>query len=287
MSVELEIEDGTPWYLSPDIWVLPGTDPSGPPGTPTAGAASYIWARVHNRGTTAVSNATVRFYWANPATLVGSASATLVGTSYVTLGAGESREVLCVTPWVPSWVNDGHECLVVEAFAAADPLPVRSPTDPFDVPYDRHVAQLNLNLILASMRMAMLLVPFGAAPSTAARAAISVLRVRRVPLADVPVAAAAVRGRAEHEMEEFRSVGIRRFRCGEVVEGPVHPEVALSPKTPRFESYALAATLPTKRRPGGAACFLVEQFEGERVRGGIAVVVCDAAEREQPHGKGD
>ena len=36
MAVELEIRDGDPWYLSPDVWTVPGNDPEGPPGLPIA-----------------------------------------------------------------------------------------------------------------------------------------------------------------------------------------------------------------------------------------------------------
>lgn len=148
MPVSLEIEDGNPsWYLSHDIWTVPGNDPEGPPGPPVAGTDCYLWARVHNKGTTPVSNATVRFYWANPAVGFDRNTANFVGSSFVTLDAGESAEVLCLTPWVPQFVNGGHECLLAEAFhPAADPLP---PGAAFDVPTDRHVAQLNLSVILA------------------------------------------------------------------------------------------------------------------------------------------
>ena len=34
MAVQLEIRDGQPyWYLSPDIWAVPGSDPNGAPET--------------------------------------------------------------------------------------------------------------------------------------------------------------------------------------------------------------------------------------------------------------
>lgn len=124
MAVELWIDDGNPWWLSPDIWVVPSDDPSDPPGMPFANVSAYVWARVHNRGTTAVSNATVRYYWAvpTPSQILRSAGHS-IGMSNVSLAAGETKEVLCVTPWTPEYHNDGHECLIAEAFAPADPLP--------------------------------------------------------------------------------------------------------------------------------------------------------------------
>lgn len=62
MAVELEIRDGDPWWLSPDVWVVPGIDPLGAPGMPIAGMPAYIWARVRNLGDTDVANAEVRYY---------------------------------------------------------------------------------------------------------------------------------------------------------------------------------------------------------------------------------
>jgi hypothetical protein len=148
MTVFLEIVDGNPqWYLSPNIWTVPGDDPEGTPGLPIVGQSCFLWARVRNNGSNVVQNATVRFYWANPAVGFDRNTANLVGTSFVTLNPGESAEVLCLTPWVPVFVNDGHECVLAEAFHTTDPLPV---TPAFNVPSDRHVAQRNLSVITTS-----------------------------------------------------------------------------------------------------------------------------------------
>jgi hypothetical protein len=148
MSVVLEIEDGNPyWYLSPDIWTVPGIDPEGAPGQPIAGTSCFLWARVHNTGSTAVQDATVRFYWGNPSVGFDRSSATAIGTSFVSLEAGEAQDVLCLTPWIPSYVNGGHECVLAEAFHPSDPL---SAGLAFNVPTDRHVAQRNLSVLMAS-----------------------------------------------------------------------------------------------------------------------------------------
>jgi hypothetical protein len=145
MAVTLEIDDGDPWWLSPDLWVVPGNDPTGPPGTPIAGQTAFLWARVHNTGSDAIENATVNFYWANPATAFDRSTANRVGTSFVSLLAGATQEVLCLAPWVPSFVNGGHECILAEAYdPSADPLP---PGPDFNVPTDRHVAQRNLAVL--------------------------------------------------------------------------------------------------------------------------------------------
>src|SRR5690242_16116569 len=97
MPVQLEVHDGNPWWASPDIWVVPGDDPDGPIGSPVAGTPAYVWARVTNNGETAVSDATVRFYWANPSVGVDRTTANLIGTAFVTLAGGQSDEVLCLT----------------------------------------------------------------------------------------------------------------------------------------------------------------------------------------------
>ena len=145
MAIELEIRDGSPdWYLSPDIWIVadPGDSTE---SIPLAGTPCYLKARVRNNGSTDVSNATVRFYWANPSIGVSRATATLIGESYVSLNAGDVDDVLCLTPWVPEFLNGGHECILAEAFHPEDPLPL---TD-FNVPTDRHVAQRNLSVMNA------------------------------------------------------------------------------------------------------------------------------------------
>ncbi len=154
MSVQLEIQDGSPhWWLSPDVWTVPGDDPEGAPGLPIAGQSCYMWARVHNTGTDAVANATVRFYWANPSVGFDRTSANYIGSANVSLNSGETKEVLCLVAWQPVFVNNGHICVLAEAFhATADPLPA-SPA--FNVPTDRHVAQRNLSVLMtAPMKMA-------------------------------------------------------------------------------------------------------------------------------------
>ena len=128
MAVDLWVDDGNPWYLSPDIWVVPSDDPNDPPGMPVADVSAYVWARVRNRGSTPVTNASVRFYWADPSTVITPTTATLIGTSSVSLSASESKEVLCVTPWIPQFVNGGHECLLAQAFAPSDPALVQGRT---------------------------------------------------------------------------------------------------------------------------------------------------------------
>lgn len=149
MAVELEIRDGDPWWLSPDIWVVPGSDPLGTPGIPIAGGTAYVWARVRNNGNTAVTNAEVRYYWADPSAGFDRNTANLIGSAFVSLDAGEVSEVLLLAPWVPDFVNNGHECVLAEAFHPF--LDALSSSPAFNVPTDRHVAQRNLTVVQAAM----------------------------------------------------------------------------------------------------------------------------------------
>lgn len=156
MSVQLLIRDGTPyWYMSPDIWVVPGSDPSGSPGSPITGQAAYLWARVANTGSTDANGVRVDFYWANPALQVTRSNATLVGSAYADVLAGGTQDALCLVPWIPTIVNGGHECLVAVANHPSNPLPSPLP-DAFDPPTYPQVAQKNLTVLMASMRAAML-----------------------------------------------------------------------------------------------------------------------------------
>jgi hypothetical protein len=157
MAVELEIRDGDPWWMSPDLWVVPGSDPEGTAGSPVAGETNYVWAEVRNNGSSSVTDATVRFYWADPSVGFDRTTAHLIGTAYVSLAPSEAAEVLCLTPWIPTVVNDGHECILAEIFHASDPLPA---TAVFDVPTDRHVAQKNLSVVEALDPMGFFALPF-------------------------------------------------------------------------------------------------------------------------------
>lgn len=149
MAVDLLIRDGDPyWYLSPDIWVVPGSDPSGTPGSPISGQTAYLWARVANRGSTPANGVRVDFYWANPALQVTRSNATLVGSAFADIPGGGMQETLCLVPWVPVIVNGGHECLVAVASHPANPLPSPLP-DAFNPPVYPQVAQKNLTVVEA------------------------------------------------------------------------------------------------------------------------------------------
>lgn len=164
MSATLVIRDGDPhWWNSPDIWVVPGNDPNAPPGQPIAGEPAFLWARTRNTGDRTASGATVNFYWSNPATGVLRSNSTLVGSAFVDLNPGEIKEVLCVIPWIPVIVNDGHECVVAEVIHSGDPLPSPLP-DEFDPPTYHHISQKNLSVLAMKKSMIVMAIQI-AAPS--------------------------------------------------------------------------------------------------------------------------
>src|ERR1700686_1264207 len=151
MAVQLVIRDGNPyWYLLPDIWVVPGADPAGPPGSPIAGQPACLWAHVSNTGDVDATGARVDFYWENPALQVLRSNATLVGSANVDVPAGGGQDALCLVPWTPVIVNGGHECLVAVVNHPADPLP-DPPPDDFNPPLYPQVAQKNLTVLAANM----------------------------------------------------------------------------------------------------------------------------------------
>ncbi len=154
MSVHLLIHDGSPWWESPDIWVVPGNDPNGPPGSPIAGLPAYMWARVSNVGNVLAQGCRIDFYWANPSAQMVVGVAMFVGSAYADLDPGETQDVLCLVPWIPVIVNGGHECVLAVVHGAGDTSPIPDPLPngyPFDPPSHDQIAQLNLSVLEAAM----------------------------------------------------------------------------------------------------------------------------------------
>lgn len=281
MAVELWIDDGNPWYLSPDIWTVPSDDPNDPPGVPYANVSAYVWARVHNRGTSPVTNATVRFYWSNPASAINDSTAVLIGLSNVSLAAGETKPVLCVTPWIPQWVNNGHECLIAEAFASTDPLPARSAATPYNVPAWRQMAQKNLTIGYAMQKMAFYVHPF-LAGNFGQREKVE-LRARRAPLDLLrPLLPGLGLTTLPHEAEGVERFGVQPYRCGDPLLERQRPEMTLTLPPRHQQGVALVVRLPEKFPPEGGALFLVEQIEGDQVTGGVGVLILAETAQKAP-----
>lgn len=273
MAINLEIEDGVPyWYLSNDIWTVPDSDPNSSIGIPIADMPTFVWARVHNKGTTPVFNATVRYYWANPSTVITPSTAYLIGTSYVSLQPGESKEVLCITPWIPEIVNNGHECLVVETFSPADPLSY-GPNDPFNPPNDRHVAQKNLDII--KMKSSKIIVkPFTAKNHKKFRAEKIQIIARQIPIKEIIKSIKSIGLSKIFDREiEIKEFGLQPFQCGDQVTNVGKPELSLQLEPGKSIQLALAMKIPEKIQENVSAFFIVEQKINKKTIGGVATLL--------------
>ncbi len=128
-----EADPGVFWE-SPDVYIEPGVAPAAAPDVPAqlgqialANQDNTVYAHVWNLGRAPAREVVVQFYWCNPALGFNPVGATQIGTTFTTLGARGSgcchAVVKCPVSWVPSFVNGGHECLLVRAWdVAADPM---------------------------------------------------------------------------------------------------------------------------------------------------------------------
>jgi hypothetical protein len=146
-----------PFWESPDIFILGGVAPGlAPPLPPTlgdtavAGEPNTIYAHVWNFGKAAANEVLVEFYWCNPALGINTSSVTLIAQTEMSLGtkgSGKSHAVIkCPEAWTPTFVNGGHECLLVRVWDN----PADLPGEPiFDASINRHVAQRNIHVVPA------------------------------------------------------------------------------------------------------------------------------------------
>jgi hypothetical protein len=144
-----------PFWESPDVFILAGVDaavaPAIPPAlgqTGLAGQPNTLYAHVWNFGNASAPQVVVEFYWCDPTLGIGPASAHLIGQAMVSLGAkgsGQSHAVVkCPESWTPTYVNGGHECLVVRVWDyTGDALG----TPPWDASLNRHVGQRNIHVV--------------------------------------------------------------------------------------------------------------------------------------------
>jgi hypothetical protein len=145
------LPSGTPYWSSPFIGVI-SPDPS---GKPLAGAPNLMVARVFNLGAATAAPTRIDFYWADPSIGLGAADAHHIGVESVEVQPMSSRLVTCTTPWIPAYVNGGHECAFVICHNHVFD-PVQQPFKPWA---DRHVGQKNLTVLPAVQQMFMLWAP--------------------------------------------------------------------------------------------------------------------------------
>lgn len=143
-----------PFWESPDVYILAGTAPSAAPAVPPqlgqtalAGTQNTVYAHVWNLGLGPAREVVVEFYWCDPSLGFNPVGAHLIGSTVTWLGKRSDPDchkvVKCPTPWIPTFVNGGHECLLVRAFdVAGDPLT----TPEWDASINRHLGQRNIHV---------------------------------------------------------------------------------------------------------------------------------------------
>lgn len=148
----LVIDHGNPWWLSPNVWAVPTSNPNEPsPGevSPVVTSQYFLVANVRNTSASEVQNAEVYFWWADPSLgIITSANAHLVGTSSVTVLGNSSNTSLELGVWIPSFVNNGHECLIAAVVEGGGP-----PPGVLDGANDPTVAQHNIGVVNMSGHM--------------------------------------------------------------------------------------------------------------------------------------
>jgi hypothetical protein len=144
-----------PFWESPDIFILAGVTPAhAPPKPPTLGQTAIankpntIYAHVWNFGNAKASEVIVEFYWCDPSLGINPGSVHLIAQTEIALGAKGSgwshKLVKCPEAWTPTFLNGGHECLLVRVWDNPSDLPGEPK---FDAAINRHVAQRNIHVI--------------------------------------------------------------------------------------------------------------------------------------------
>ncbi|KAF3933087.1 hypothetical protein ABW20_dc0109518 [Dactylellina cionopaga] len=263
-----------PLYFNPNIFFQ--ADPDDPsPEIPVQNVPIYILASVTNSGKQATSGATVKFWICNPSTVPTPAQISQPhGVSNVSLSPGETKTVLCVTPWRPEWVNDGHLCIVCEASASNDPAPAHPTTGwGWDI-NDRHNAQHNVNII------------FSASFKGAVLTRMSAVGLHNNPLVTVSVREAP----KDLFIPALRKFGVaRRVNVTEGARSGILPNYVIGESAPKeyktkFQwrgmkpnegrAFHALVELPPERIEQTAAIFLVEQHDLKgKLVGGVAVIV--------------
>jgi hypothetical protein len=138
---------GITFWHSPDVAVAPINDLTAYTKLLDAGKTYHFSCNVRNRGDLIVPSANVEFYLCNPTLGFDTRFATKLGVTagwvnpYATVKVG-------VNYTIPADLS-GHKCLFARTFSFS---PVDLPIDDYQLspPLDRHVAQLNLNIVAQS-----------------------------------------------------------------------------------------------------------------------------------------
>jgi hypothetical protein len=167
---------GGVFWESPDIFVAPNQGADSAPLMPAAlgsvaqaNAPNTVYAHIWNLGKAPAHRVRVEFYWFNPTLGISWDERNSIGATYIDLAnrftlypkwvevikpygrwitRGSHAIVHCPNTWIPQFVNNGHECLVVRAFEPIFDALV--PQREFSAASNRHVAQRNIAVVRAA-----------------------------------------------------------------------------------------------------------------------------------------
>lgn len=151
-------DDGRRPVACPAFWVTSDlrVAPTANLGVPThdlrAGVTYRFTAIVRNRGDLPVPSAKVEFYLANPTLGFNTLAATKLGVATARVQAYGAAEA-AVDYMIPPAVS-GHRCLFARVFSFS-PLDLPLSDLALDPTVDRHVAQLNLNIVASASTFAL------------------------------------------------------------------------------------------------------------------------------------
>jgi hypothetical protein len=188
---------GVPFWESPDIFILAGVTPTLAPPVPAelgqvalAEQPNTIYAHVWNFGKAAANEVVVEFYWVDPALGINPEGMHFIAQTFTSLGARDSGRshvvVKCPEAWTPTYINGGHECLLVRIWDNPSDVPGEPK---FDASVNRHVAQRNIHVVAPGGAMMMAALG-GGAPGPALAAP---LLIKVGPLYGAPATVAVAR----------------------------------------------------------------------------------------------
>lgn len=138
------LPNGTVFWLSPDIRIRPMSGPGSYTTTLEAGRAYNVEVLLRNRGDLPVPSAKVELYLTDPSLGFDTRFAKRIGIGS-TWVPGVSSGVVNI-PFIVPGSEAGHKCMFARVFSFS-PLDVPLDDTSLSPPVDRHVAQLNLNII--------------------------------------------------------------------------------------------------------------------------------------------
>jgi hypothetical protein len=273
MTVTLSLHQNmgsNPLWVNPNVWA---GDVSGNPVTPKAGQPCYLWANVANTGDED-ANVTVQFYWFGAAPLLTYGNVNVVGIGGGFVSAGGSQNIVCNTPWIPVYVNSGHECLIAVCGALLDPPPPTQSNNMVDAS-DAQTAMHNLTVVQLSASTSQIVYRFSPPTSNTARPGEGIVQARRVPLQEYQ-GLLQKKGLTSlpDESAEAESFYISHADQNLTSDGlPINlgTQFAVAPNVDH--DLALVINLPSGPAQGSAALYFVEYLEKEKCVGGIGVIV--------------